>query len=476
MLLNVTNCYAYSNHKPALPAGPPHKQPRSPNEHSQMRHINLEEHQPAAYTLSFAEQRALRSTLPSVRIEPSPDTENDCILTPASTVGAVEADGLSVLIQPKIPIPNLLSLACYAIGAVKLQPTEFDFPQAPALPDLLALALAKAARSAFSRGLLHGYLAREEALLTVRGRIQLSEQLRRRPGVLLPIETRYDEFTSDILPNQLVKAAATRLARAGVRSPEARRGLRWITAILDNVSPQEWPSRNVPDVRFDRLNERYRNVLALARLILRHDAFEPPRGTLRASGFLMNMNALFQEFVTAALREKLNLPPNDFGEKRIATLDEENRVRLKPDLVWLDAGRPVFAGDAKYKNIASNNPPNPDRPILPGDASNNLPSAHRPTLASDARSKTLASNNPPSADLYQLLAYAIALDLPGGLLIYAKGEQDPATHTIRNSGKRLEIAALDLSGSLDSVLERVETLADVVRRLRNDTRRAQAAA
>ena len=28
----------------------------------------------------------------------------------------------------------------------------------------------------------------------------------------------------------------------------------------------------------------------------------------------------------------------------------------------------------------------------------------------------------PNADLYQLLAYTTALNLPGGLLVYAKGE------------------------------------------------------
>ena len=34
----------------------------------------------------------------------------------------------------------------------------------------------------------------------------------------------------------------------------------------------------------------------------------------------------------------------------------------------------------------------------------------------------------PNADLYQLLAYATALDLPGGMLIYAEGEAEPVVH------------------------------------------------
>ena len=61
-------------------------------------------------------------------------------------------------------------------------------------------------------------------------------------------------------------------------------------------------------IRFDRLNEHYRGVVGLARLVLRHSAFESGRGYVRASGFLMNMNDLFQEFVTVALREALGSP------------------------------------------------------------------------------------------------------------------------------------------------------------------------
>ena len=71
-----------------------------------------------------------------------------------------------------------------------------------------------------------------------------------------------------------------------------------------------------------------------------------------------------------------------------------------------------------------------------------------------------------NADLYQMLAYVTALDLPGGLLVYAKGEADVATYRVRHSGKRLEVAALDLSGTLDDVLKRVGCLAEKAQALR----------
>ena len=106
-----------------------------------------------------------------------------------------------------------------------------------------------AARRAFGRGLLHGYRTEEEALHTIRGRIVVAEQIRRRFDLLLPVEVRYDEFTDDFLPNQLVKAAAAQLGSMRLRSRETRRRLGWVAATLDNVSLVEFAPKDVPEGR-----------------------------------------------------------------------------------------------------------------------------------------------------------------------------------------------------------------------------------
>ena len=230
-------------------------------------------------------------------------------------------------------------MACYAISKFKPQDELFDYPREYALPDVLALALASAARRAFSRGLLHGYRVEEESLYTVRGRIMFAEQLRSRFGIPLPVEVRYDEFTNDVLANRLVRAAVYLLGRMRLRSQPARRQLGRIAGMLENVSPVEFRPIDVPEIRFDRLNEHYRTVVELSRLILRHGAFESSRGEVRASGFLMDMNVVFQEFVTVALREALGVSPDAFKERAIPSLDEGDHVHLRPDLVWKDGAR-----------------------------------------------------------------------------------------------------------------------------------------
>ena len=170
-----------------------------------MREINLREYQRSCpVSLCVRERDALRRVIPSITIEPTDHGENAYSLIPGSTIGAADVEGLSILIEPKIGVPQVLSLACYAIGKVKFQAEDFDFRDEHALPDALAMALTFQARRAFASGLLHEYRNEEDALYTVRGRIRFDDQLGRRFGVSLPVEVRYDEFTGDILANQLV--------------------------------------------------------------------------------------------------------------------------------------------------------------------------------------------------------------------------------------------------------------------------------
>ena len=402
-----------------------------------MRRIDLRElRRSPPHPLSVEQREALRDVLPDdkLTIEPAPGTSDAYILRPGSTIGALDIGDLSVSIQPKLPIGRVLYLASHALGAVDFREERFGFGKRTSLVEALVPMLTAAARRAFARGLLHGYRNQEEALHTVRGRIRVADQIRNRFGMPIPVEVRYDDFTADVLANRLVRAAADRLGKLRIRSPRSRRDLAWVAATLDNVSLVEYPTTAVPEVKFDRLNEHYREVLTLARLILRHTSVETERGRVRANGFLVDMNVVFQDFVTRSLRQALGLSESALrSDRRLPRidLDEAGTVRLKPDLTWWEGpSRSVctFVGDAKYKRVGNEHVHN--------------------------------------ADLYQLLAYTTALDLPGGLLIYAQGEAEDAVHRVRHAGKQLEIATLDLSGDIDELKAEIARLAERVRGLR----------
>ena len=146
----------------------------------------------------------------------------------------------------------------------------------------------------------------------------------------------------------------------------------------------------------------------------------------------MDMSKVFEEFVRRALRKELGLSNRAFpvGNRlpRSVFLDENQEIKVEPDLSWWDGTTCMFAGDVKYKRVRGERVPN--------------------------------------ADLYQLFAYAAALDLPAGLLVYAEDEANAVVHRVRNAGKRLEIATLDLSGSIESLHVGIADLARRIRGLR----------
>ena len=127
---------------------------------------------------------------------------------------------------------------------------------------------------------------------------------------------------------------------------------------------------------FTRLNHDYQPPISLATFLLRFASLELGAGGAQGSAFLIDMNAVFERFLRTALREALRVDPSSFPERPPQTsLDVAGIVLLKPDLRLLERRAIVWVGDAMYKR-------------LPMGGYRN-------------------------ADLYQLLAYSIAFNLPG---------------------------------------------------------------
>ncbi|MCR9119714.1 MAG: McrC family protein [bacterium] len=395
-----------------------------------MRLLTLKEHSTTeGVRLSKEECDALELAAPSVQIRPTPGKRDCYDLRPGSTIGAITIDELGIEIQPKIPIDRVLFLLAYALNPKSWRDCDFDFEQRDSIVDAIIPGFVSHIRRAFQRGVLKGYHSVDETECTVRGRIRFNDQIRDRLGIYPPIEVRFDEYSEDILENQLIKAALIRLRRRQIRSRAARSSLRTFDGVLQNVSGPSFQA--APEVTYSRLNEHYRPAIELARLILDATSYGLGHGGVTSSSFLIDMNEVFEAFVVIALRESLGLSKKQFPKNakgKNVRLDEAGVVRLKPDISWWENGRCVFVGDVKYKK--------------------------------------LKINGFKHADLYQLLAYTISTSLPSGILIYAAGESEPTSHQVIKLGKRLDVQSLDLSGSPVEVLKQIDQLADGIRKRR----------
>ena len=367
--------------------------------------------------------------LKDAHIDVTPRGGDTYILRPSSRIGVLALGELAIVVRPKIPIDRVMFMISYVLDIGDWRQDDAPLAEDADLLEAIIPAFTHHTRQAIRRGLLQGYRSEEDALHTVRGRIRFGDQIRRRFDIPLPIEISFDDFTEDIEENRLLKTALHLLGRLPIRSPGARRSVRTLRPGFTAVGLGSYRRGAVPEIAYNRLNRHYRPAVELARLIIESSSLELRHGEVTGAAFMIDMNAVFERFLRAALREALHLPERQWPEverERRLTLDEAGRVRLFPDLMWRSGPmrEPIFVGDAKYKRI--------------------VPSGW------------------PNADIYQMLAYCTASDLPSGLLVYAAGEEAEARHGIRHAGKTIEVATLDLTGTPDEMLAAVGELASTV--------------
>jgi 5-methylcytosine-specific restriction enzyme subunit McrC len=392
--------------------------------------LELTEYQPTSVELTQQQVQQLAQLAPSIAVSPSSESLGVYKLTADSRIGVVNLPDLQVLVRPKIPMSRAMFLIAYSLDAAYWQRSGFNFDvEAPLLESMIP-GFIRQVRRALSHGVLHGYRTEEDSLPTIRGRLRLEDQIRTRHGMLIPAEVRFDEFTEDINENRLIKAALFLLRKMVLRSDSSRRQLHEFDHLLGRVTLTEYHPTNLPLVTYTGLNDRYRSAVELSKLILRSASIELRQGSSNSSAFIIDMNAVFENFVVTALRESLGLSQRAFPQNFSMHLDHNRQIPIKPDLSWQEGERCVFIGDVKYK-----------------------------------RTRSIKGENP---DIYQVLSYAVAADLRNTMLVYAKGEVEESKYHVGDPSCQIEIHALDISLSPQMILGQIAAIAQRIREHRTN--------
>ncbi|OIV37881.1 restriction endonuclease [Mangrovactinospora gilvigrisea] len=340
-------------------------------------------------------------------------------------VGVARFGDIELRIAPKLPIRRLFFLLSFRLDPAGWRDgAAVEVDAAAELLPAMAQLFERQAERALRQGLLQGYRRTEDSLPVLRGRLREHDQLRLRPGVPVPLEVGYDEFTADIAENRLLLAAATALlALPGLPPGSAvRRRLRRLKRILEVEVAPLVRGADLPAWRPSRLNARYQPALRLAELVLRGGSVEQQDGSVRIDGFLLNLATVYEAFVCTALGRALTRYGGYCRDQDPWHLDADRRIRMRPDLVWYaDTGRPVGVADAKYK-------------------------AEKPAGF-------------PDADLYQMLAYCTALGVRSGHLVYARGTEPAIRHVIAGADVELVQHVLDLDQDPKPLLRDVDRIA-----------------
>lgn len=285
-------------------------------------------------------------------------------------------------------------------------------------------------------GLPRRYLNHSDDLPALRGKLDVTRQFSRYAVAPQKLACRYDELSSDIPLNQVMRAAVTRLQHVA-QGPDNQRILRELGFAYADVSDVSIPSLRWDQITLDRTNQRWSELLSFARLLLTDRHQQTTAGAIDGHALLFEMNALFEQYVarlvTQALAGSGYRVSAQGGHRDCLFEGNTGRFRTKPDLIIRQGDRTVLVIDTKWKRMA----PRIDDP----------------------------KQGVSQADVYQLMAYSQLYRCPKVMLLYPHhGELPPdpvhTTYTIANEDAKqcLIVATLDVTDTSQAHAESLKIL------------------
>jgi 5-methylcytosine-specific restriction enzyme subunit McrC len=373
-------------------------------EHSSTR-VELE-HDDERYIQEITDQHADDQTQPPLSVTPTTQRRNMYHLQSYGHVGVVQLpSGIRIQIDPKIEQTQLLRMLNYVKTDNPLPhlADKITLEGGDEFLDIIGYIFAEELEMVLTRGVEKGYVSERDVTTHIRGKLDISRQLQTPRENQFHVE--YETLTRDTQINQLILYATDILRKMVIGSDLSRRLNTLHTRFKRDVTSVRFHPDQLDTIILDSTNGYYQTAVELSKQIVRsiyYDGLNP--GEVTAFGFLINMNELFEEFVT-------NLLSDAYPEKTIVkehnSLFEPHEGLIKPDLVIRDGTQLHLVGDVKYKQYESN------------------------------------SRGAPNNDYYQVIAYS---DVYGSdaFLIYP-GEDPVETKTVKNSSKQISLVPLEVS-------------------------------
>jgi len=405
------------------------------NEYQQLRHKSAA---PSHEDEQLAERLMSDSAHPRLQVRWLSNGEID--VTAHAWVGVVSFSQVDIHVLPKSVGGNLglLKMLDFTRGTQSARHLENHRqlkPDGSHLLDIVVRLFLEANNTLIRHGLLHRYRSQHDLLPVLRGRLDHRAQVLKRFGQLDKLHCSFDEHDTDHADHQLLVAALD-VVRSMVSDEQLRHDLDRQRSHLSAICTPHthraaWYRQQIV---YNRINERYRAAHDLAYLLLDHSGFDDlfnTNGSLRVSSFMIDMNSLFEKFVSkvfseAAISSEFHVSAQErFRASIIRTSTASTYSTLKPDLV--------------IRHVASG-----------------------ATIPLDIKYKQYVSSTISTADLYQAFTYALAISqhqsLPAAGLVFP-GNSTAVTEQLEilsASGLRrgrITAVSLDINSILDDITQ-----------------------
>lgn len=279
-------------------------------------------------------------------------------LRATSYVGTIKIpNSYVIIIRPKISEIDFVKMLAYSEDLDVIDLFDIVYTsKGEDLVDFMAKYFLDITNEIVQQGIYKSYLSIVDEIPTVKGRLLISQNIRRARPTQEKFWCQYDELSTDVLENQILLYCA-RLLSVLVKSPKYRSELFDLEHILESqgVSYVNLENHHLEVISIQKLNEHYDKALRLCRFILNLIWYgDFSKEEIPIFGFLYDMDVLFEKFVTRLFSDFLPLKVIPQKGKRAWQYDDGRTAQIRTDILVYDkSGKLHSIIDTKYKKEIS---------------------------------------------------------------------------------------------------------------------------
>lgn len=337
-----------------------------------------------------------------------------------------------------IPIQNIYYMLSYAFQTLQAENyKDLAAENFHNTAELCAAILDKGIGIQLKHGLRRDYVSKSESLSTLQGKLNISESIKTQTMLKKQMICTYDEFSTNIQFNQIIKSTVLLLLKANITNSR-KKSLRKLLLFFSDVNEIDLHFVNW-NQQYNRSNQNYQMLIGMCYLVYKGLLTTQNNGTTKLIDFFdgQRMCRLYEKFLLEYYRKEH--PELTANASQIAWQldDTENQMlpRMQTDIM-LSKNNNILIIDAKYYSHMTQQ---------------------------QYGIHTLHSNN-----LYQIFTYVKNKEFElrnyehtvSGMLLYAQTDEDIIpNNTYHMSGNQISVLALDLNQDFSKISRTLDDIA-----------------
>lgn len=337
-----------------------------------------------------------------------------------------------------IPIQNIYYMLSYAFQTLQAENyKDLAAENFHNTAELCAAILDKGIGIQLKHGLRRDYVSKSESLSTLQGKLNISESIKTQTMLKKQMICTYDEFSTNIQFNQIIKSTVLLLLKANITNSR-KKSLRKLLLFFSDVNEIDLHFVNW-NQQYNRSNQNYQMLIGMCYLVYKGLLTTQNNGTTKLMDFFdgQRMCRLYEKFLLEYYRKEH--PELTANASQIAWQldDTENQMlpRMQTDIM-LSKNNNILIIDAKYYSHMTQQ---------------------------QYGIHTLHSNN-----LYQTFTYVKNKEFElrnyehtvSGMLLYAQTDEDIIpNNTYHMSGNQISVLALDLNQDFSKISRTLDDIA-----------------